>query len=161
MKSPDVFIKPPSSDNGPTKCEPTFRFAGVEIWMKARRKETVGRWSLMEYLAPAHFTGPAPHYHKTMEEGFYVLDGVATFSFNGIESLAGTGSFVHIAPYTVHTFRNATDQPLRLLILMTPGGFEDYFDELQFLLEKEPVWPPKDMSQLHQLLEKYDTYYAG
>ena len=31
---------------------------------------------------------------------------------------------------TPHTFTNATDDPLRMLVVCAPGGFEDYFRAL-------------------------------
>ena len=33
-------------------------------------------------------------------------------------------------PGTPHTFANPSDRPARMLVLVTPGGFERYFEAL-------------------------------
>ena len=37
-----------------------------------------------------------------------------------------------------HTFWNATDEPARLLEIISPAGFEQFFVELATLLESDP-----------------------
>ena len=135
-----------------------YRFAGMEVEIKAAKSDNVGQWSLIEYSVPAGFAGPALHYHKIMEEGFYIINGTATFSMNGQRLDVGPSSFVIVPPLTVHTFSNTTNQPFRMLVFMSPGGFEGYYEELQFLIKSEESWPPKDMSKMFKLLEHYDTY---
>lgn len=138
--------------------EKTYHFAGVEVVVKAAQADNAGQWSLIEYAAPAKFAGPAPHYHKAMEEGFYVLNGTVSFAINGQRIEAGPGAFVKVPPLTVHTFCNNTGQPFRMLVLMSPGGFEKYFEELQLLMQEEGTWPPKDTRKITQLLTQYDTF---
>lgn len=135
-----------------------YTFAGVEIAFKVLKNETDLGWSLMEYQVPAGFKGPALHYHKVMEEGYYLLEGALTFTLNGKELELQAGSFVRIPPMTIHTFRNDTDQPARFLDFMSPGGFEGFYDELTILMKNEGQWPPKDMQALTALSMKYDTY---
>lgn len=135
-----------------------YHFAGVDVRIKARRSETEREWAFMEYSAPPGFSGPAPHFHKIMEEGFYVLEGTLSFQLDGKWIAAGPGTFVHVPAYTVHAFRNFSEEPVRFLVWMSPGGFEGYYDELMVMMEKEPFWPPSDTGLLNQLLEKYDTY---
>jgi hypothetical protein len=42
--------------------------------------------------------------------------------------------------------------------MFSPGGFEDYFQELFAWVNSEPSWPPKDMSRMAALNAKYDTF---
>ena len=142
----------------PQKGGKIYQFAGVEVLMKVTKAESVGQWSLMEYAAPPHFAGPAPHFHKVMEEAFFVLEGTVTFYLDGAEKVAGPGCFLKVPPFAVHAFRNRTDQPIRLLVFLSPGGFEGYFDELQELMLAEKNWPLENGEHLTKILEKYDTY---
>ena len=42
----------------------------------------------------------------------------------------GAGDLVHKPRDQWHTFWNAGDEPCRILEIIAPGGFEDFFDEL-------------------------------
>ena len=136
----------------------TYRFAGVEVSVKVRKTDSLQQWSLMEYTAPAGFSGPGLHYHKIMEEGFYLLEGTLTFTIDGEDLELGAGSFLKVPPLAVHAFRNDSDAPARFLVFMAPGGFEDYYPDLLRLMEQEEQWPPRDLGRLHRLLEKHDTF---
>jgi hypothetical protein len=43
---------------------------------------------------------------------------------------AEVGDLVHKPRDQWHTFWNAGDEPCRILEIIAPGGFEDFFDEL-------------------------------
>ncbi len=131
--------------------------AGVEITFKARKSQTNGWWSCLEYAGPPQFQGPPPHYHKQMEEVFYVLEGSLTFFLEGQTYVCDAGSFVNIPPNHVHTFSNPNDTPARFLLWFSPGGFESYFEEAGHLIQTEG-YPPKDIGKFIQLMEKYDTF---
>lgn len=131
---------------------------GVQVLMKATKGDTAGQWALIEYSAPPQFRGPAPHWHKVMQEGFYVLEGTMTIRVGEESVPAPAGTFVFVPPGTVHGFSNGTDQPARMLVFMTPGGMEAYFAELAVLVKSEPSWPPADMSKVMELASRYDTY---
>ena len=74
-----------------------------------------------------------PHFHKGHSDSFYVLEGEIEFHV-GDEVVRGTpGTYVLAPPNTVHSFRNVSDKPARLLNLHTPGGFAEYRRELETL----------------------------
>jgi len=67
------------------------------------------------------------HRHDAMEERYYVVDGTLT-----VQDASGTrdypaGSYITIPPGTVHAQGNRTGQPVKLLLTLTPGGFEQFF----------------------------------
>ena len=130
--------------------------AGFEIVHKVRAKQTDGQWSLVQYTAPAGFPGPPPHYHEKMSETFYVLQGTLTVLVGGKTVVAPAGSLISIPPLFVHTINNETQAPATFLLFMSPGGFEDYFDDLAALLAEEGSWPPKDMGKVAIIQSKYD-----
>jgi quercetin dioxygenase-like cupin family protein len=131
---------------------------GRKLAFLAGKEQTNGMWSLIEYTAPPHAPGPPPHYHKEMEEAFYVIDGTLTALIDGKVSETGAGGFINIPPYVVHTWENKQDKPLKVLLFMSPGGFEKYFIEADELVKSLPEFPPKDMTPFIRLFAKYDTW---
>jgi len=131
---------------------------GNTVQVLTDSRVTLGAYAVLEYTCVPHFRGPAPHWHAHTQEAFYVLEGTLSFWFGEerIEALAG--SFVAVSPGQVHRFANETDQPLRFLCLLTPGGFEDYFADLAALAAREPTWPPSDLGKLERLNAKYDLH---
>jgi hypothetical protein len=55
----------------------------VSFTLKTGSDETNGVWTLFEYTVPPRFAGPPPHWHKTTDEGFFILDGTVRFEVNG------------------------------------------------------------------------------
>jgi mannose-6-phosphate isomerase-like protein (cupin superfamily) len=131
---------------------------GIEIFLKATTAETNGLWSMLEYYLPASLPGPQPHYHKRTQEVFYVLDGTLQLFLNEKAINAPSGTLVMVPENAVHTFKNVSDTPVRFQVWFTPGGLEEYFIDVQKLIEQEPSWPPADMSKIFSLMAKHDTF---
>ena len=74
-------------------------------------------------MAPnAH--GPEAHVHTDEDDAFYILDGELTFYVEGEEVPAPTGTFVLVPPGVEHTFANRTAEPVRVLNVHAPAGFD-------------------------------------
>lgn len=73
--------------------------------------------------------GPPPHWHEREDEWFLVLEGVVSFLAEGEWKDAGPGDAVFAPRGRVHTFRNGTDSPSKMLIHASPSGFENFFAE--------------------------------
>jgi mannose-6-phosphate isomerase-like protein (cupin superfamily) len=65
-------------------------------------------------LAPG-FAGPPSHRDRALHDMFYVLEGTLTLRLADREIEAGPGSFACVPPGVVHSFRNDSDGPVRLL----------------------------------------------
>lgn len=89
-------------------------------------EQTNGRYAIWEAIIPPG-GGPPPHVHAREEEGFYVVDGELAIHADGDRFLAGPGSFVNMPVGNTHTFRNESDRPAKVLILVAPGGIEAVF----------------------------------
>jgi mannose-6-phosphate isomerase-like protein (cupin superfamily) len=92
---------------------------------------TGGKFGLYRWEMGADPTGPAPHFHRSITESFYVLDGEVRLH-DGKQWLTGVpGDFLHVPEGGVHGFRNESGAPASMLILFTPGApREDYFETL-------------------------------
>ena len=131
----------------------TMSALGSEMGFKAVSEDTGGRYGLIEYTAGPEFTGPPPHVHPNMEEAFYILEGEFTILAGEETVRAPAGGFVLIPRGTVHTFANPGPTPSKFLLIVSPGGFEKYFEELAPVVQKHGYPPPEIMKGL---AEKYD-----
>ena len=91
---------------------------------KADGPETGDRYSISEWWLEPGSSGPGEHSHDANDDVFYVLSGTATFVLDGKDVDAGPGSFVRVPPGVMHDYRNDSDEPVRLLNVYVPGGFE-------------------------------------
>jgi mannose-6-phosphate isomerase-like protein (cupin superfamily) len=131
---------------------------GIEIFLKARAQQTNGLWSMIEYRLPPSLPSPPPHYHKKTQEMFYVLEGTLQFVMDSHVIDAPAGTLVVVPENSVHTFKNVSNDYAAFQVWFSPGGLEQYFIEVQELIQNEPSWPPSDMSKLFSLMSKHDTY---
>ena len=77
-----------------------------------------------------------PHLHRGQSDSFYVLEGELEFRIGDEVVSATAGSYVLAPPGIVHSFRNVSTEPARVLNLHTPGGFAEYRRELEALRAK-------------------------
>jgi mannose-6-phosphate isomerase-like protein (cupin superfamily) len=66
------------------------------------------------------------HVHPDEDDAFYILDGELTFALGEEreEVVAGPGTFVLVPPGVRHGFRNPGSEPVRMLNLHAPAGFD-------------------------------------
>jgi mannose-6-phosphate isomerase-like protein (cupin superfamily) len=92
--------------------------------------EADDRFSLVEHpMSPRALAAPL-HRHTREDEYSFVLEG-RMGALLGDEVLeAGPGDLVHKPRDQWHTFWNAGDEPCRILEIISPAGFEHFFEEL-------------------------------
>jgi mannose-6-phosphate isomerase-like protein (cupin superfamily) len=64
------------------------------------------------------------HTHHEEDDAFYILEGEMIFTFGDEEAAAPPGTFVLVPPGVEHGFRNERDEPVRMLNIHAPGGFD-------------------------------------
>ena len=95
---------------------------------------TGGRFSLVEHqLAPRRLGAPM-HTHTNEDEYSFILQGRVGVQIGDEVLEAGMGDLVLKPRGVPHTIWNAGDEEVRLLELISPAGFENYFRELAPLL---------------------------
>lgn len=99
-----------------------------------RSDETGGRFALIEHTIPPRRLAAPVHTHESEDEYSYVLSGRMGAMIGDEVVEAGPGELV-IKPRGIpHSFWNAGDEEVRLLELISPGGFDQYFAEMAPLL---------------------------
>jgi mannose-6-phosphate isomerase-like protein (cupin superfamily) len=88
------------------------------------------RFSLVEHpMSPRALAAPV-HRHTREDEYSFVLEGRMGALLGDDVVEAGPGDLVFKPRNQWHTFWNAGDEPCRILEIISPGGFERYFEEL-------------------------------
>ena len=113
----------------------------AQIVIKASGEHTGGAFFLTESTLAPGFAGPPPHRHRQLHDMFYVLEGTLTLRLGDRTAEAGPGTFACVPPGVVHTFRNDSDAPVRLLNFNTPAGWENYMRDLAEAAESGPLTP--------------------
>ncbi len=100
-------------------------FSGNLVTLKATGAQTRGRLTVVEFFNPAGFAPPL-HRHLVEDEMFHVLSGTAEFRCDGQSFTAGPRDFVFLPVGLPHTFLVGLEEPLHLLQITTPSGFEGF-----------------------------------
>jgi mannose-6-phosphate isomerase-like protein (cupin superfamily) len=92
--------------------------------------ESGGGFSLVEHpMSPRALAAPL-HRHNREDEYSYVLEGRMGALLGDEVVEAGPGDLVFKPRAQWHTFWNAGDVPCRILEIISPAGFEGFFEEL-------------------------------
>ena len=103
----------------------TLWFLGNLVTLKATGAETRGRITVAEFVNPPGFAPPL-HRHLEEDEMFYLLSGTAEYRCDGQAFQAGAGDFVLLPVGLPHTLIVGDSEPLRVLQITTPSGFEHF-----------------------------------
>ena len=131
---------------------------GIEIIFKNPAGDDEG-WTVLDYRLPARQFGAPFHYHEELIESFYVLSGEIWFRVGDDEVALGPGGFAFVPAGVPHSFANRTDEPARMLAHASNSNRKKFLCELFKLVEREPVWPPKDRRAILELGKRYDSVY--
>jgi mannose-6-phosphate isomerase-like protein (cupin superfamily) len=103
--------------------------AGAVI-IHATAAETDGAFGMWETFTPPG-RGPLPHMHTRETEVFRVIKGIFRFRCGDEEFEAGPGTVVALPPNVEHSWTNISDEPGQVLGMVTPGGFEQLFIDIE------------------------------
>ena len=105
-----------------------LRSMGVRFMVKG--SESDGSFSLVEHpLGPRALAGPL-HRHSREDEYSFVLEGNIGARLGDEIVRAGPGDLMFKPRNEWHTFWNAGDSQARILEIISPAGFERYFEEV-------------------------------
>ena len=86
--------------------------------------------------------GPPLHIHYAEDETFYVLGGIFSITVGERSIVASPGATMFLPRGIPHTFRNIGGTVGRILCMATPGGFEEFFLEVERTGASDPA-PPR------------------
>lgn len=97
-------------------------FAGLAV-IRATAADTGGRMTIVEMTEPPGAEAPL-HVHHREDEGFWILEGSATFEVGDTTIEASAGDYL-FGPRDIPHRYTVGDAVCRMLFICTPGGFED------------------------------------
>ena len=135
-------------------------YFGQDLYtFKAIGEETGEAYALCEVIvAPG---GGAPtHWHNRQNESFYVQDGEIEFQLDDRTFVATAGTFLHSPKGQLHGFTNTTATPAKMLVWVTPAGFEKFMAEVGKAVNGEitlgaPL-SPEDLDKILTTAPQYD-----
>jgi len=108
-----------------------------------RSEETDGHVSMVELTPPPGF-GPPLHRHD-FDETFYVMEGEVTFELRDEVFTRKPGELAFAPRNVAHTYANLSGADARILMAITPAGFERYFDRIA--AKEAGVDPPAEVAK--------------
>ena len=101
----------------------------------------------------------SPHVHSREEEGFYVLEGEITLQVGDKRLVAGPGMLANMPVGTLHSFKNESSRPAKMLISVAPAGLEQMFFEFGVPLpEGSTTALPPTKEEIEKLLAVAPKY---
>jgi quercetin dioxygenase-like cupin family protein len=99
----------------------------------------------MEFTLPPGCVPPPPHVHRTQVEDYEVLEGTFEVTIDGQWRQLAMGDFAAVPIGALHTFRNRSGAPVRVLNHHRPAlRFEDFIADMWQTLHDHGVRRPRD-----------------
>jgi quercetin dioxygenase-like cupin family protein len=111
----------------------TVWLRGLGVRFLVGGEQTDGRVAVVEHpIEPRSLASPM-HTHEREDEISFVTEGQVGVQIGDRVAVAGPGAVVFKPRGIPHAFWNAGDTTARLLEVITPAGFERYFEEMAAL----------------------------
>src|SRR5438094_10384493 len=126
-----------------TMTRDEIRVGGMAIRFLVEGEESGGSIAVFEFDVPVGTKVAAAHSHDGYEETIYGLEGVLTWTVEGVPTDIGPGEVLCIRRGVVHRFDNTHDVDAKALAVVTPGILgPDYFRDVAAILDGAAGGPP-------------------
>lgn len=117
---------------------------GIPLNIRLHGRDTGGALSVVEsHDVPGG--GPPLHIHHREDETFQILEGEYEWTVGEKKFIAQKGATIFAPRGVPHTYRCLGQTPGRLLCVITPSGFEGFFEEISALTPEEQQDIPRVM----------------
>jgi quercetin dioxygenase-like cupin family protein len=132
----------------------SYDFGSLGVVWKVEGAESRGRFSVVEHPLPPLSLAAPLHRHSREDEYSYVLEGTLGALLGDEVVEADAGSWVFKPRGEWHAFWNAGDTPARIVEVISPAGFENYFREVARVFEDAAGGPP-DLARFAAVNDRY------
>ncbi|MDB5222436.1 MAG: cupin protein [Chitinophagaceae bacterium] len=158
MKKEDTELTPMLTNRNK---ENSYWYIGHLMSLLLTSKETGGRFALLR-ATERRGLEPPPHTHTKEDEAFLILEGEVVYTAGNKTFHAKEGDVMFLPKNIQHSFKIQSEK-LETLILLTPGGLENYFVEMSqpagdVQLPPMPEGPP-DIKKLVATASKYGVKF--
>ena len=123
--------------------------AGDTYTFKVTGDDTDGRFTVLEASVPPQ-AGPPPHVHQIEDEAYYMLEGELEMLDHDRVITLRAGEFVYIPHGTRHAFKNTGTTSSRMLVFITPAGFENFLFEVGQPAKPGEMAPPLEPAEMER-----------
>ena len=123
---------------------------GIPMLIRIHGRDTGGVVSVVEsHDVPGG--GPPPHIHHREDETFQILEGDYEFTVGGKTILAKPGTTLFAPRGVAHTYRYLGLTPGKLMCIITPSGFEGFFEEIGAMTPQQQ----QDIPRVMEIAKKF------
>jgi len=129
------------------------KLGGLGVRFMVGGTESGGGFSLVEHPMEPHALAAPLHRHSREDEYSFVLEGRVGADLGGEIIYGEVGDLIFKPRVQWHTFWNAADRPARILEIISPAGFENFFDKVTDLAARGEL----DPASMGALAAEYGT----
>jgi quercetin dioxygenase-like cupin family protein len=139
----------------PTSTRTNINLGGIDVQFLVEAQDSDGIATVFECAVAGGAMVPPPHRHDAFDETVYGLEGVLTFTIDGVTREIGPGDSVCVRRGQVHQFVNPGTVGAKFLSVATPGVFgPDYFTQIRDVLTAAAGGPP-DLGALLEVMRRH------
>jgi quercetin dioxygenase-like cupin family protein len=144
-----------------TSMREEIRVGDLAIRFLVEGEQSGGSLAAFEFDVPAGAKVAAAHSHDGYDEAIYGLEGVLTWTIEGVSAEVGPGEALFIPRGVVHHFDNTQEVDAKALAVVTPGILgPEYFHEVAAILDATAGGPP-DFAALGEVMRRHGLTPAG
>lgn len=128
---------------------------GMPHQCKVHGGATGGAYSVIQINLPPG-GGPPLHVHHREDEIFCALEGSFEIRCGQDTLRIGAGDVAALPKNVPHTFRNVGTATGRMLVTIVPGGFENFFEDIDRLSQRGAP----DMGKVVELARQYGLEFV-
>lgn len=139
----------------PAGSGPKLSVLGDTQFLKVTAAESRGGCTVIEQISRPG-SGVPLHVHEREDEVFYVVSGRLRVETEGRVFNVPAGATIFLPRGVPHAFAVEGDEPARLLVIVTPGGIEAMFAELDALTPGPP-----DLAEVAGICRRYGIEFVA
>ena len=120
-----------------------IRIGELAVRFRLEGEASGGSVAVFEFDVAAGARVPGAHSHDGYEETIYGLEGVLSWTLDGVQTEVGPGEVLCIPRGVVHRFDNDYGVDAKILAIVSPGVLSpDYFREMAAVIKTATGGPP-------------------
>ncbi|MGL5825611.1 MAG: cupin domain-containing protein [Nocardioides sp.] len=133
----------------------------IGVHFKIWGKDTAGALSIVEHPFPPGAFVP-PHRHTREDEYTIVTEGQIGFRSGSREVVLGAGGYLIKPRGEAHAMWNAGPAPARMIEIISPAGFENFFHEVAHLMAtgQEPADGGAELTERYGLFFEQTDWWS-
>jgi quercetin dioxygenase-like cupin family protein len=131
----------------------------MELRFHVDENDGSGDLVMFEFMVPPGARVPEPHFHETVDEVIYGLEGTMTTMRDGERHEIRPGDSLLIRRGQVHHHANVADAPAKAMVVLNPGTIgRRYFEEIAEVVN---VPGKPDLAKVREIMARHGMVPVG